>query len=99
MVSSLIRVRDQGSPSANKKERRTKPIPATPAKGRVEQHLADAPGRGRGYQVTASTLVSPKTRLAVFAGSNPLTLARHFKLSIGSHIAPGTLFSSPKNVF
>jgi hypothetical protein len=48
-----------------KKERRTKPAPDAPAKGPIEQHLADAPLRGRGTS-TASIEQEPLgLRLAV----------------------------------
>ena len=63
-----------------KRGRRTKPAPATPAKGRVEQYLADAPRRGRGSS-TASTLQSLLAQFGGICGKQFLTLRASFKLS------------------
>jgi hypothetical protein len=45
-----------------RKERRTKAAPSTPAKGPTEQHLADAPLRGRGTRhcLCRSGVVKPQ---------------------------------------
>jgi hypothetical protein len=47
-----------GKAQRMKKERRTKAAPSTPAKGPLEQHLADAPFRERGTSTASKNLKS-----------------------------------------
>src|ERR1700693_2770917 len=66
--------------------RRTKTAPPAPAKGRTEQHLADAPMRGRGSS-TASVL-GLAAQFGGFGGSSYLTLTRQSKMSAGPRVGP-----------
>lgn len=70
-------LRPEFAHSKKKKERRTKAAPATPTKGRVEQHLADAPFRGRGCKYCFYTQ-GPFGPGWSFCGKQFLTLARQF---------------------
>ena len=63
-----------------KKERRTKATPTTLAKGRTEQHLADAPFRDAGASPVSVQYENPKIQIGDFCGKQFLTLARQVKL-------------------
>jgi len=62
-----------------KKERRTKAAPTTPTKGRLEQHLADAPIRERGPS-TASKHQGPISPGWSFCGKQKLDARASFQI-------------------
>src|SRR5580693_9247531 len=64
-----------------RKERRTKAAPSTPAKGPTEQHLADAPVRGRGTRHCLCRSGVVKPQLAV-SREAVLDARASFKLSM-----------------
>ena len=49
-----------------KTERQTTTAPETPAKGRIERHMAGAPFQGRGSSVCFRTYKSPKAQVGRF---------------------------------
>ena len=59
-----------------KKERRTTAAPRTPTKGRVEQHLADAPFSGARVQALLLHVESLAAQVGRFRESRNSTLAR-----------------------
>lgn len=73
-MSDVVRISDQfyeqkngNVDSQKKRERRTTTIHSTPAKGRTEQHMADAPFRGRGSSCCFCTSRALRLRLAVLS--------------------------------
>ena len=66
---------------AKKKGRRTTAAPATPTKGRVEQHMADAPNGAAGHALPLH-VKSPKAQVGRLAGSRYMTLVASIKLSL-----------------